>query len=142
MVAAMKILLTVIMTWLSSNFDLPAVHDQPDIKLVTQQEMISVRHGGLALNTASELVALYDDKTRTILLSDRWTGDTPAELSVLVHELVHHMQNAANLTYLCPEAREALAYAAQEKWLSLFGQSLFTAFELDPLTIKVRTACM
>lgn len=142
MVAAMKVLLTVIMTWLSSNFELPAVHDQPNIKFVTQQEMASMRYGGLALNTASELVALYDDKTRTILLSDRWTGDTPAELSVLVHELVHHVQNAAQLTYFCPEARETLAYAAQEKWLSLFGQSLLTTFEIDPLTLKVRTACM
>jgi high-affinity K+ transport system ATPase subunit B len=140
--AAMKVLLTVIMTWLSSNFDLPAVHDLPEIKFVTQREMISLRYGGLALNTASELVALYDDKTSTILLSDRWTGNTPAELSVLVHELVHHAQNIAKLTYICPEAREALAYAAQEKWLSLFGQSLLTAFELDPLTLKVRTACM
>jgi hypothetical protein len=138
----MKILLTVIMTWLSSNFELPAVREQPNIKFVTQQEMESVRHGGLALNTASELVALYDDKTRTILLSDRWRDDTPSEISVLVHELVHHAQNVAGLTYPCPEAREALAYAAQEKWLSLFGQSLLATFELDPLTLKVRTACM
>jgi hypothetical protein len=138
----MEILLTVLMTWLSANFDLPAVHQQPDIKFVTHQEMVALRHGGSALNTASEIVALYDDRVRAILLSDRWTGDTPAELSVLVHELVHHVQNVAKFTYLCPEERETLAYAAQEKWLSLFGQSLLTAFEIDPLTLKIRTACM
>jgi hypothetical protein len=138
----MKILLTIIMTWLSSNFDLPAAHDQPDVKFVTHQEMVAVRYGGMALDTASELVALYDDKTKTILLSDRWTGSTPAEISVLVHELVHHLQNAAAHKHTCPAEREALAYAAQEKWLSLFGQSLATAFELDPLTLKVRTSCM
>jgi hypothetical protein len=144
----MKMLLTVMMIWLSSNFDLPAVHDHPEIKFVTQKEMIAVRYRGLApntaseLNTASDLVALYEDRTRTILLSEHWTGNAPAELSVLVHELVHHLQNRARLTYPCPGAREALAYAAQEKWLKLFGQSLATAFDIDPLTLKVRTSCM
>jgi hypothetical protein len=146
--ATMKILLTVMMTWLSSNFDLPAVHNHPEIRFVTQKEMIAVRFRGLAPNTANELdaagefVALYEDQTKTILLSDRWTGESPAELSVLVHELVHHIQNRARLTYPCPEAREAVAYAAQEKWLKLFGQSLATAFDLDPMTLKVRTSCM
>jgi len=144
----MKILLTVMMTWLSSNFDLPAVHQHPEIRFVSQQEMVAVRFAGLVPNmtsehnAASEIVALYDDRTRTILLSDRWKSDAPVELSVLVHELVHHMQNLAQLTYPCPEAREAMAYAAQEKWLSLFGQSLAKAFDLDPLTLKVRTSCM
>ena len=144
----MKILLTVMMTWLSSNFDLPAVNHHPEIKFVSQQEMVAVRFAGLVPNmtserdAASEIVALYDDRTKTILLSERWKGDAPADLSVLVHELVHHMQNLAQLRYPCPEAREAMAYAAQEKWLSLFGQSLATAFELDPMTLKVRTSCM
>jgi hypothetical protein len=144
----MKILLTALMTWLSSNFDLPAVNHHPEIKFVSQQEMVAVRFAGLVpnatseLNAASEIVALYDDRTKTILLSDRWKGDAPAELSVLVHELVHHMQNLAQLRYPCPEAREAIAYAAQEKWLSLSGQSLAKTFELDPMTLKVRTSCM
>jgi hypothetical protein len=146
--AAMKILLTVMMTWLSSNFDLPAVHHLPEIKYVSQQEMVAARFAGLVptmtseINAASELVSLYEDRTRTILLSDRWKDDAPAELSILVHELVHHMQNLAQLTYPCPEAREAIAYAAQEKWLNLFGQGLASAFELDPLTLKVRSSCM
>jgi len=144
----MKILLTVLMTWLSSNFDLPAVNHHPEIKFVSQQEMVAVRFAGLVpdktseLKAASEIVALYDDRTKTILLSDRWKGDAPAELSVLVHELVHHVQNLAQRTYPCPGAREAIAYAAQEKWLSLFGQSLATSFELDPMTLKIRTSCM
>ena len=144
----MKILLTVIMTWLSSNFDLPVVHEHPDIRFVTQKEMVAVRFGGLVPDAASErnatgeFVALYEDRTNTILLSDHWTGASPAELSVLVHELVHHMQNHAKRAYSCPEAREAIAYAAQEQWLRLFGQNLATAFDLDPMTLKVRTSCM
>ena len=138
----MKILLTVIMTWLSSNFDLPVTHEQPDVKFVTHQQMAEIRLGPLATSPGYELVAIYEDRSKTIFLSDRWTGDTPADVSVLVHEIVHHLQNVGKLNYSCPEAREALAYAAQEQWLSMFGQSLQKAFDLDPLTLKVKTACM
>lgn len=138
----MKILLTVLMTWLSSNFDLPLVHELPDVRLVNNQQMATMRYGAAVAGQAGELVAIYHDKTRTVLLSERWTDSTPADVSVLVHELVHHMQNEAKLTYPCPAAREALAYAAQEKWLGLFGQSLLSEFDMDPLTLKVRTTCM
>ena len=138
----MKILLAVVIAWLSSNFDLPATHEQPDVKFVTHQQMAELRFGPLATSLRHELVAIYEDRSKTIFLSDRWTGDTPVDLSVLVHEIVHHLQNVGELKYSCPEAREALAYAAQEKWLGMFGQSLQTAFELDPLTLKIKTACM
>jgi hypothetical protein len=138
----MKILLTVIMTWLSSNFDLPATHEQPDVRFVTQQQMAEIRLSPLATSPGHELVAIYEDRSKTIFLSDRWAGDMPADLSVLVHETVHHLQNVGKLKYFCPEAREALAYEAQDRWLGMFGQSLQTTFELDPLTLKVKTACM
>jgi hypothetical protein len=138
----MMILVTLIMTWLSTNFDLPVTHKQPDIKFVTPHQMAEIRLGPFAASPRHELVAIYEDRSKTIFLSDRWTGATPADLSVLVHEIVHHLQNVGKLEYSCPEAREAIAYAAQEKWLGMFGQSLQTAFELDPLTLKVKTACM
>src|SRR5262245_11180099 len=32
---------------------------------------------------------------------------------ILVHEVVHHLQQMANLTYECPAAREELAFAAR-----------------------------
>ncbi|HUG61279.1 MAG TPA: DUF6647 family protein, partial [Methylomirabilota bacterium] len=71
-----------------------------------------------------------------------WTGTSPAEVSVLVHELVHHLQNVGGVAYDCPEAREKPAYQAQARWLELFGGSLEEAFQVDPMTILVRTNCM
>jgi hypothetical protein len=138
----MKILITAIMMWLTSNFDVPVTHEQPNIKFVSAQQMSQLRYGSLAANPGHELMAIYEDKSKTIFLSDRWTGSTPADLSILVHETVHHLQNVGHLEYFCPAEREALAYAAQEKWLNLFGQSLVGTFQLDPMTLKVRTACM
>jgi hypothetical protein len=130
------------MMWLSANFDLPVVHEQPTVKVVAQHEMAAMANSGMPLSNAGEIEALYDHRTKTILLLDRWKGATPADLSVLVHEVVHHMQNVGGVKYACNAAREELAYAAQEKWLALFGQSLFTTFGLDPTTLKFKAMCL
>ena len=149
--------LTDIATWISANTDLPAIYDTPRVKFVTLEEMHTT---GLRVGSGSgaasigvvqhqstshferEVDALYDDTRRTIYLKNGWTGTTPAEVSVLVHEMVHHLQNLAQLKYECGQAREALAYAAQEKWLAQFGTTVGKEFGLDPMTILVRTKCM
>jgi uncharacterized protein DUF6647 len=82
------------------------------------------------------------DTTKTIFLPATWAGTTPAELSILVHEMVHHLQNVAKLKYDCPAAREKLAYQAQDRWLKRFGQDLEKEFEIDMLMLLVTSACM
>jgi hypothetical protein len=81
-------------------------------------------------------------KTQTIYLPQGWTGATPAERSVLVHEMVHHMQQQAGLKFDCPQERERLAYQAQQRWLGEAGLTLASEFGIDPFTILVRTSCM
>lgn len=147
-------MLTDIVGWLSANTDLPAIYDSPRVERVTPEEM-HLRVGiGSGAASASELQhkkyshfereveALYDDTSRTIYLKNSWTGTTPAQVSVLVHEMVHHLQNLAQLKYECAQAREALAYAAQDKWLAQFGSNVGKEFGLDAITILVRTKCM
>jgi hypothetical protein len=145
--------LTAITTWLAENFDLPA-GDHPRIELASPARITAFRYRGFAqpqtaagadramLDSGREIVAVYDDASRTIYLPEGWSGTTPAELSVLVHEMVHHLQNGANLKYECPQAREKVAYTAQERWLGRFGHSLESEFELDPFTLLVRTRCL
>ena len=84
-----------------------------------------------------DTIAIYYDATRTIYLPEGWTGGTLAELSVLVHEVVHHFQNVLRLKYECPQEREKLAYIAQDRWLGLFGHSLSDDFALDPFSLFV-----
>ena len=57
-------------------------------------------------------------------------------------EMVHHLQNAGGLRYECAQAREALAYQAQDRWLALFGHSLEQDFDLDGFSLLVKTRCM
>ena len=60
---------------------------------------------------------------------------------MLAHEMVHHVQNLAGLTYDCPEARERPAFAAQQAWLARAGSDLAEAFGIDALTLLLRTSC-
>ena len=154
----MQTLLTAIVTWLSINAGLPAIYDHPRIEFVSPEKMYAVRIGenvsgyspGSATAAGHETPrsggrhaeALYDDTHRTIYLPEGWTGATPAEVSVLVHEMVHHLQNLAGLKYECPQAREKTAYVVQDKWLALFGRDLMDEFKLDPLTVLLRTKCI
>jgi hypothetical protein len=147
-------LLTAIETWVSSQFDLPAIHEHPRVEFALPAKITSLRFRGLlsdpgaqvapndrASSAQHDTVAVYYDATRTIYLPEGWTGGTPAELSVLVHEVVHHFQNVLRLKYECPQEREKLAYIAQDRWLALFGQSLESDFHIDAFSLLVKTRC-
>jgi len=145
-------LLKAIVTWLSTNFNLPKHYDYPAIKFASERKIATFRYTGLVSDRPEdtamvppgqrETVASYDPLTRTIILPEGWTGDTPADLSMLVHEMVHHLQHAAHMKYECVPASEELAYAAQDKWLSLFGHGLATDFGLDGFTLLVAVRCI
>jgi hypothetical protein len=153
----MDALLTAIVIWISANCGLPATFDHPRIERVPSIEMAGLRYKGLlpalqrtvaviqeqesSFEKRRDIVALYDDQTKTIYLSDKWTGRRPAELSVLVHEMVHHLQNEAGTTYECAAEREKLAYELQDKWLGLFGRNLESEFEINGLALLISTSC-
>ena len=148
----MKALLIAIVAWLSANFDLPANCELPEVRFAAPADIASIHFGAFSVPPPREaatardaqppnVVAVYLDKQRTIVLPAGWQGVSPAEQSILVHELVHHLQNITSRTYACPQEREALAYAAHEKWLQRFGKSLEGEFEIDGMTLLVKTNC-
>jgi hypothetical protein len=153
----MESLLAMIALWLSFNFTLPAIPEPPKIEVVPKQEILFRRYnaftpqarsdvlkateGNPAIGNRREPVALYDDTSGTIYLPAGWTGTSAADVSVLVHEMVHHIQRRAGLRYECPAQRETLAYQAQDRWLRMFGYNLQDEFSLDEFTLKVSTSC-
>ena len=155
----MEELLAAIAIWLSANFPLPATFDYPRIAFVQAAELPALRQKGSASVRKPEaagrdqiefvepeqirqVLAVYNDQDMTIYLPDTWTGQTPAEQSMLVHEMVHHLQNVAHLKYECPQEREKMAYAAQSLWLERFGRNLETEFDIDPLALLLTTQCL
>ena len=149
------------MDWLSKEFGLPVVDRFPEIKLISPGEIGALRYNspmppashevardpGLAQPQSSaylptnDTVAVYIDGAEIIYLIESWTGRTPADLSVLVHEMVHHLQYKLGFKHECPQDREKLAYAAQDRWLHLFGHSLESDFELDGFSVLSKTHC-
>jgi hypothetical protein len=138
--------------WIVANFELPPPRSAPAVAFASQVELMRLRTQDRAQwqgfkyddDPASQrnVVAVYDTATSTIYLPPNWTGITPADQSVLVHEMVHHLQNMAKLKHECPEAREKVAYLAQDAWLKRTGLSLEAEFGVDMFTIIASSACM
>ena len=152
------VLLAQITNWLIENLDLAPAREHPRIEIVSPARMAAIRFRGLASDRPADVAAeagrsappefgldvyaLYDNQNRVIYLHQNWTDANPADVSVLVHEMVHHLQNAAGAKFTCPQEREKDAYRAQRQWLALSGRTLENEFEIDPMTVLVRTNCL
>lgn len=132
--------LTSVVTWVSNTVGLPANYNLPIIERVPYMKLTAVFHGSQFVSPSRGL-GVYDDDRRAILLPSEWSGSKPEDLSILVHEMVHHLQNVAGLQYQCAQEREKLAYIAQEKWLVPSGRSLEMSFGIDPTTFLFNTEC-
>ena len=161
----MEHLIAAIIAWLSVNYQLGHTAEHPDIVFAPESQITDhwvSRTGALSfvdtdmrprgnlpsardsdlLTKDGKVFAFYDEPGRTIYLTDEWRADSPAHTSVLVHELVHHLQHLQGKEYRCPAAREQLAYRAQQDWLSMFDTTLEAEFEIDAMTLFVRTRCL
>jgi len=143
----MDALLTAIVVWLSANFSVPQNFNHPRIAYLPRMKMSEMRLQGVQSTVqgpgqSPDVVAIYDRERHVIFLPEGWSGHTPAELSLLVHEMVHHLQNVNGQKFECPAAREKPAYLAQDLWLKQFGRSLEGEFNVDMFTIVVKSACM
>jgi hypothetical protein len=144
-----------IAVWLAREFALSPIDHDPTIRVVSSEVLTSLRYRGVfptdtgnqdAVNgkrsADGNIVAVYSDRDETIYLSEGWGASvTPTGVSVLVHEMVHHLQHVLGLRHECPQHREQLAYEAQERWLGLFGHSLETDFKLDGFSLLGKTRC-
>lgn len=134
-------LLHVIEMWLYANFALPPAAKAPGLATLPAAKLVEIRYGLASGVAPGDVVAAYDGASRTIFFQEGWSGHSPEELSVLVHEMVHHLQASADMRFACPGEREVLAYRAQDAWLRLFGIDLESAFGIDRGTVLVATAC-
>lgn len=137
----MEALIAVLLAWVAHATGLPTDGAAPVVAFVSPVALAEQRHAGVELQRQDTVVGLYLDDSRTILLAEDWDAGDPADVSALVHELVHHLQNVAGLTYWCTGDREALAYQVQAVWLAQFGLTLEESFALDPITLTLATSC-
>ena len=132
--------LTSVVTWVSNALREPAIYDLPRVERVPKVRLAAVQHGVQFLSL-HDVVSSYDAAEKTIYLPEDWSGQTAAGISVLIHEMVHHLQNVAGDKFECSQWREKLPYVAQAKWLDRYGGSLERDFDIDPLTYLLNTEC-
>lgn len=129
--------------WITGVSGLPAPARPPGIRALHGSAMAGAMGAEIAAQSqpqALSVEAFYDRANATIVLTEDWRP-TPVGLSILVHELVHHLQAQAAIPQPCPAAAEALAYDVQARWLDLFGLTLGQTFAIDGLTLFVLTNC-
>jgi hypothetical protein len=78
----------------------------------------------------------------SIYLEESWDIESVADQSILLHELVHYMQDMNYLSYECEGDQERLAYYIQEKWLlEEQGLELYATIGLSPLAMVAAMMC-
>lgn len=133
--------------WVAAELGEPIPDEMPAIVFVDRAAIRAlVRSDGILpapdRGSDTEVQALYLSESRTIFLPTGWSGATAAQVSILVHEIVHHFQALRGDTYPCRAARERLAYEVQERWLATHGESLESALGVGPLYRLIVTNCL
>lgn len=142
----MNMLIKALLVWISGVTGLPAGEDIPSIRLESSariQEYVNPQRPHLADDSGEGALAYFDSRRKEIVLQEGWRPDDPFDVSILVHELVHFMQDEAGRLYPCPAAREKEAYVAQEEWLKSQGIDLFDnpTMPMDRMFVLVITSC-
>lgn len=108
-----KALLLSLMIWVAQQTGLPLPKEIPELNLVTEQELCT--EYGAGKEECEKIRAIYFDG----IIMARTSLDPTAlsDMSLLVHELVHYLQEVNGVEYSCMGASEPLAYKTQVRWL-------------------------
>ncbi|MGH1486639.1 MAG: DUF6647 family protein [Cellvibrionaceae bacterium] len=136
-----EVLLSLVM-WISQNSSF--VYDGqalPEVKQISNAQLAHIMFAGNVPAGYDEhgLVALYQNTEEMIYISDTVDLDTDYGKSVLLHELVHHLQfNAgAHKEVFCLKSLESDAYELQNNYLV----SLNYAPPFDKMNIFFKSFC-
>jgi hypothetical protein len=139
----MDILVISLLAWITARTGLDA--DPPLIVQMDRQSMHRVYYeSDPPPQTALKLQAFYYHPTASVVLPTDWTGHDLGDQSVLLHELVHHVQRTNDVRGVpCELALERQAYDLQVEWLEEQGvDDPYELIEADAFTITFLTACM
>jgi hypothetical protein len=137
----MDTLAATLIAWIAAHSSLGAA-SPPHIQFVPKQEMTRVYQGAGSEANFLRVEAFYLPATATIYLPKGWRAGDLRDDSVLVHELVHHLQAANKVRIGCPAALERQAYALQLDWLREQGiADPYDFASLDILTVIIAGSC-
>jgi hypothetical protein len=110
-------LVEVLETWLDAHAPWPRRSGDPVIRTISPEELASL--SGVSSRGHGTTRGLYDPEMQTVFLREPWDRFDAQDVSVLLHELVHHRQASSH--WYCPGAQELPAYRLQAAWLAERG---------------------
>ena len=144
------------MVWISTFNPNWIVPTNPELRFANQETLQHMLYGCDDINpdnepvcsgdveTVGKTLAIYNHKTKTIWLEENLKTTLPDIVykSVIVHELVHHIQYASKGKYNCIGQREKEAYDIQDRWLKAQGHvGVMKALELNALYMATVYQC-
>lgn len=148
----MEAIILSLLLWINqnTNFDYQLHHGIPNIEQADQMQLADLILDDSASllkqedtvsfnNYIDRLEAVYDHKTKTILISSKIDLHTAYARSVIVHELVHYIQyqQKMNDAVECLNALEKDAYDIQAAYMEDHG----IPKTFDKVTVALRSMC-
>jgi hypothetical protein len=148
-----------LIAWIVSKAGLTAP-EPPQISFVPEHQMthlfdaaahpdqlpqadVPANQGAGGAHPVSRVLALYLRATATVYLPETWRPGGLRDQSILLHELVHHMQRFNKVVPVCPAALERQAYDLQAAWLREQGVAEpYKLIGTDEFTVLMRSACI
>jgi hypothetical protein len=136
-------LMRALMTWASPRLGLPVPDQLPTIVRKDHCGLQAIaRPGQDCPEPGNGVLALYG--SGVIWMNNDWSADSLKDVSILLHELVHHMQHHAEVpkTPCAQEAWEKPAYDAQFAFLEAAGVDPYEIIGINPLMLIFVINCM
>jgi Domain of unknown function (DUF6647) len=116
-----------------------SVHDSPPIRFVPKATLVKMFS---ETSTGLHVEALYSERDHSIYLANGWRADNLRRRSILLHELVHHLQYLNHAKVTCQSEYEVQALQLQVTWLGDQGvDDPFDLIGLDPLWLMMLKKC-
>ena len=101
----MKEILTALMIWLGANTPFQAYHELPKVVFLPIETMEQMFYGDNEYEP-DQLHGMYNKDVDTIYLPDDCDRRSACDMGVLVHEMVHYLQDMNGMQFACSNEME------------------------------------
>lgn len=119
--ATMDQFIAATLIWLAGQMGVPPYIEPPPIAYLTRDELRERSRHGNELGTRYSIGGMYNSRDDVVYLPTTFELSDPYQQSILVHELVHYLQDRHTIHYPCRASYEEQAYRLQAVWMERHG---------------------
>ena len=112
----MKEIIMALIIWIGANTNYNVDVPAPMFWFLTQDQLEQAYYGEENYE-GTVLYGFYDITLNLIILPDTWDRTDPWDQSVLLHEIIHYLQDVNQIEYPCIEEMEKDTWPLQKQYL-------------------------